>query len=143
MNEEEYSEGIWGDSTATPLYRLDFKIGDRSWFTIPKEQVESFSIEPAATGTLPDLVDRAPAGREIEQVCDRIKTMLLEKNISYGNSFQKPINIFSELPPEEQVKIRIDDKLNRLANGSEYPGDDTIKDLIGYLILLLVLKNNK
>lgn len=27
---------------------------------------------------------------------------------------------------------------NRLANGSEYVGDDTVFDLIGYLILLRV-----
>lgn len=137
MNEEEYSEGIWGDSTATPLYMLDFKIGDGSWFTIPKAQVESFSIETAA-GTLPDLVDRAPAGREIEQVCDRLKEKLLRKNISYGNSALAPIRIFSKADADEQINVRIDDKLNRIANGEGYPGDNDLDDLLGYLVLLKV-----
>ncbi len=40
----------------------------------------------------------------------------------------------------EQLYVRIDDKLNRLMNGSEYPGDNDIQDLIGYLILLQVAK---
>jgi len=34
-----------------------------------------------------------------------------------------------------QIDCRIDDKLSRLARGSEFPGDDTVLDLAGYLIL--------
>jgi hypothetical protein len=35
---------------------------------------------------------------------------------------------------------RIDDKLNRLMKGTEYPGDNDIDDLIGYLVLLKIAK---
>ena len=81
----------------------------------------------------------APAGRMIWDKCHEIAHMLIEKNISYGNSFQKPIGIFSKLPAREQTLIRIDDKLNRLASGQSFGDEDTILDLVGYLILLLVL----
>jgi hypothetical protein len=64
--------------------------------------------------------------------------MLVEKNQSYGNSALEPLRLFSKASPREQILVRLDDKLSRLARGSEFPGDDTIRDLIGYLILLLV-----
>jgi len=81
----------------------------------------------------------APAGNAILRQCMKIAKMLIDKNISYGNSFQKPIGIFSKLPAREQTLIRIDDKLNRLASGQSFGDEDTILDLVGYLILLLVL----
>jgi hypothetical protein len=41
----------------------------------------------------------------------------------------------------EQLKVRIDDKLNRIAKGQnlEAVQEDTILDLIGYLVLMRVL----
>ena len=77
--------------------------------------------------------------QKIRKVCNEIADLLVEKNKSYGNSFAEPIGIFSKQPPREQVAIRIDDKINRVAKGGEFPGDDTIIDLIGYLVLLKVL----
>lgn len=79
----------------------------------------------------------------ISNECQRIARLLIEKNRAYGNSFEKPLSIFSKSSAEEQIFTRIDDKLNRIKSGSEYPGDDTILDLAGYLILLLVLKETK
>jgi hypothetical protein len=76
----------------------------------------------------------------INEVCDNICSMLLEKNKAYGNSIFEPMRIFSKLSTIEQIDVRIDDKLSRIARGHEYQGDDTIKDLIGYLILKLVQK---
>lgn len=64
-----------------------------------------------------------------------IYKMLSEKNKSYGNSALEPINCFSKGSTLEKLSVRIDDKLNRIKKGSEYPGDDTIMDLIGYLVL--------
>jgi hypothetical protein len=45
------------------------------------------------------------------------------------------------LPAMEQLKVRIDDKLNRIAKGQnlEAVQEDTILDLIGYLVLIRVL----
>lgn len=70
--------------------------------------------------------------------CDTLKTFLLEKNKSYGNSAFNPLRIFSKVDRLEQIKVRIDDKLSRLARGKEFLNDDTVIDLIGYLIILRV-----
>lgn len=70
--------------------------------------------------------------------CDAIKAMLLEKNAAYGNSALDPLRIFSQGSPAEQIRVRIDDKLSRLARGHVFGDEDTILDLIGYLVLLRV-----
>jgi hypothetical protein len=69
-----------------------------------------------------------------------IEKMLIEKNRAYGDSALEPVRIFSKAQTIEQLYVRIDDKLSRVEGGHEYPGDDTIKDLIGYLVLLLIAK---
>ncbi len=84
------------------------------------------------------LVDVAPAGQEILKAGFDIIEMLLEKNISYGNSAISPLRLFSKAGVEEQIFVRLDDKLSRLMNNQTYPGDNDIDDLIGYLILLKV-----
>lgn len=73
--------------------------------------------------------------------CDAIKAMLLEKNRSYGDSALNPIRIFSRANTDEQLLVRIDDKLSRIARGNDY-NEDTVADLIGYLILLRVSRAN-
>ena len=85
-----------------------------------------------------DLVDKAPSGQAIYDKCMEIATMLLKKNIAYGNSALEPIRVFSTASTSEQLLVRIDDKLNRIKNGVEYQDEDAIDDLIGYLILLKV-----
>jgi hypothetical protein len=77
---------------------------------------------------------------QILAVCEEIQQMLIDKNASYGNSALEPVRIFSSSKAEEQILVRIDDKLSRIARGKEYQGDDTITDLIGYLILLKVAR---
>ena len=71
----------------------------------------------------------------IKQVCAELTALLLEKNKSYGDSAINPINVFSKLSAEEQINVRIDDKLSRLLRGHEFKTEDTELDLIGYLIL--------
>jgi hypothetical protein len=74
----------------------------------------------------------------IAQICDEIKSMLLEKNRKYGNSALDPIRIFSKADAKEQIRVRIDDKLSRLRNVQGDETEDVISDLIGYLVLLKV-----
>ena len=78
-----------------------------------------------------------------DEICNEYARFLKEKNESYGNSALNPIRIFSKADSLEQIKVRIDDKLNRLKNGNEFIGDDTIKDLTEYLSIResLFLKN--
>lgn len=76
---------------------------------------------------------------EIIQECDEIKELLLAKNKSYGNAAIDPKRIFSKASPISQLQVRIDDKLSRIMNNSEESfGEDTTKDLIGYLVLLRI-----
>lgn len=77
---------------------------------------------------------------DINRVCNEIKDLLIKKNLAYGDSALDPVRIFSKAEPSEQIRIRIDDKLSRFAKGREYPGDNDINDLIGYLILLKIAK---
>jgi hypothetical protein len=76
----------------------------------------------------------------IDRVVSEIKEMLIAKNRAYGDSALEPVRVFSKADTIEQLYVRIDDKLSRVKRGHEYPGDDTISDLIGYLILLLIAK---
>ena len=80
------------------------------------------------------------AGKEIWETCHEIAHMLVKKNIAYGNSALDPVRIFSKAGPREQLHVRIDDKLNGLMKGTDYPGDNDIDDLIGYLVLLKIAK---
>lgn len=76
--------------------------------------------------------------RLIAQDCDRVRDMLLAKNKAYGNSALDPVRIFSKASPREQILVRLDDKLSRLARGQP-AGEDVLLDIIGYLHLLRVL----
>lgn len=79
----------------------------------------------------------------IAEVCDEVKELLLSKNLRYGNSVFEPVRIFSKQDAGEQILVRIDDKLSRIKqSGLQGADEDTLKDLIGYLILLKVFNNN-
>jgi hypothetical protein len=75
----------------------------------------------------------------IAQECSSLRDMLLAKNAAYGNSALDPIRIMSKADPVEQILVRIDDKLSRLARGSA-AGEDVELDLLGYLVLLRVAR---
>lgn len=74
---------------------------------------------------------------DVDAVLDNIRETLLTKNSAYGNSALDPVRIFSRADAVEQIRVRIDDKLARLARGSD-AGEDTVRDLIGYLVLLRI-----
>jgi hypothetical protein len=77
----------------------------------------------------------APSGPKIMRACLEIMEMLIKKNVSYGDSALSPIRIFSKADPDEQLKVRLDDKLNRIKNSESFLGDNDIDDMIGYLVL--------
>ena len=75
----------------------------------------------------------------IAEECDSLKALLLEKNRKYGNSALEPARVFSKASATEQILVRIDDKLSRIrTSGQSGPDEDTVLDLVGYLILLRV-----
>ncbi len=77
----------------------------------------------------------------IAKTCEDIKLILLEKNAKYGNSAVEPLSIFSKQDNAAAICARIDDKLSRIANcGLNDATEDTLDDLIGYLILLKIAR---
>jgi len=83
-------------------------------------------------------MDNKTSQDKIVETCDAVKEMLLQKNRKYGDSALKPIRIFSQADSIEQIKVRIDDKINRLMNQQNDEDEDVVFDLAGYLILLLI-----
>lgn len=73
----------------------------------------------------------------IEQVCDQIKAVLIEKNKRYGDSALKPKKIFNKLSADQSILVRLDDKIGRIMNSEEIRKND-VADIIGYLVLLCV-----
>lgn len=110
-----------------------------------KPQKTKLSMQQAMREVAVDM-DKTSTAYFITKHCDEIKTMLLKKNEAYGDSALKPVRVFSKSDADEQIKVRIDDKLNRLMQGKDIleSDNDVIKDLVGYLILLLINqdKNN-
>ena len=79
----------------------------------------------------------------IEWTCNEIRDLLVSKNKAYGDSAIEPSNIFSKLDNAQGICARIDDKLSRIKNtGLDDATEDTLDDLIGYLVLLKIAREN-
>ena len=86
----------------------------------------------------PDTLMIDDSSKLIAAKCDELKSLLLSKNLKYGDSALKPVRIFSNESSTEQLRVRIDDKINRVMNNGLYDDEDTVMDLAGYLILLRI-----
>lgn len=78
---------------------------------------------------------------EILSVVKNIAEILVDKNRKYGNAALQPKRIFSRSNLIQQLNVRIDDKLSRIANQQADEDEDAELDLVGYLILKRVCKN--
>tara|TARA_R110000751_G_scaffold144582_5_gene248180 strand:- start:346 stop:795 length:450 start_codon:yes stop_codon:yes gene_type:complete len=73
----------------------------------------------------------------LDKVVEKIVKLLKEKNSAYGDTALNPVGIFSKLDSAEAICARLDDKLSRIKNrGINDKTEDTIDDVIGYLLLL-------
>mgnify|MGYP003122731883 FL=1 len=81
---------------------------------------------------------------KIRRVGKRVIEMLVEKNQAYGDSATSPVNIFSKGNAVDSLCARIDDKLSRIKDNETITPDveDTVEDLVGYLILLLIARED-
>ncbi len=85
--------------------------------------------------------DKKDMHQSIKETSNELREFLLAKNQQYGNSVGNPIRVFAkEHGTQELLRIRMDDKLSRLARGNDSmeSDEDVIKDLAGYCILLLI-----
>lgn len=93
-----------------------------------------------------ELSTKAPSGKEILKASLEVTKILIEKNISYGDSALHPAGIFSKGSATEQLSARLDDKLNRIKNNQSYQDEsmiDAVDDIIGYLVLLKIAVQNE
>lgn len=73
----------------------------------------------------------------LDKVSKQITDLLKSKNKAYGNTALNPSNVFSKLDSTEAICARLDDKLARIKNkGINDKTEDTVDDIIGYLLLL-------
>lgn len=79
--------------------------------------------------------------KAVSDILSEIKNLLISKNQKYGNAALEPIRIFAQADSVEQIKVRMDDKLNRIKQGHVNDDEDVLMDLLGYLILLDISTN--
>tara|TARA_R100001510_G_C7646500_1_gene203806 strand:- start:669 stop:1190 length:522 start_codon:yes stop_codon:yes gene_type:complete len=112
--------------------------------TVPTwaEKVKAF--DEIATGHTWKVPENADFAWHLDKVAKSVTDLLKEKNAAYGNTALSPLGIFSKLGAAEAIKARIDDKLARIANkGLNDDTEDTARDLVGYLLLLLMAIERK
>lgn len=81
---------------------------------------------------------------KIKKVLVSAEHLLQIKNRRYGDSMQKPVNVFvkakDNLTNDIAIRKRLDEKIARIANADELRKND-VADLIGYLVLLCIDKD--
>lgn len=92
------------------------------------------------TTAINNAVQQEQFAKEVTEVLHGISKLLIEKNRKYGDSALNPARIFSRADTVEQLKIRLDDKINRVRNQQDDEDEDVEMDLIGYLVLLRIAK---
>lgn len=91
-----------------------------------------------------DVLSHSEMDEMITEACDEIKEMLIEKNYQYRNSLHSTPPLFTDIDSITGIKARINDKLNRIKQtGLTDATEDTLDDLIGYLIHLRIAYKNK
>jgi hypothetical protein len=109
------------------------------------QEQTSFLTNPHAVEILGSLTGSAAwvaapgGGRDAAAAfLDKVKGVLIDKNRKYGDSAGSPIRVFSRASVAEQLLVRIDDKLSRIARGVGLLGkdEDVLIDLVGYFALL-------
>ncbi len=85
----------------------------------------------------PGVTTQAVFIQDLDIVLDELRSLLIAKNVAYGDSALNPVRILTKADPRELILARIDDKLKRISQGSA-AGEDVWLDLLGYFTLLRV-----
>lgn len=79
----------------------------------------------------------------IQEVCDDLKSLLLQKNAAYGDAVHQKGPLF-DVDPVVGIQSRINDKLRRIQNtGLNKDTEDSLTDLMGYLVHLKIALTRK
>lgn len=76
---------------------------------------------------------------DLDSVLGRIKELLMAKNAAYGDAALNPLRFHSSASPVEQLNVRMDDKLSRMARGGKSDEDEPL-DYVGYWVLREIAK---
>lgn len=88
-------------------------------------------------------MDAASFESEVKEVLEELGRSLIAKNAAYGDSALNPMRVFSRSDAEEGIRVRLDDKLSRIARGDGSGDEDAVADLLGYLVLLRIAQRRR
>ena len=80
---------------------------------------------------------------QVDALLQEVGDMLKSKNAAYGDAALTPLRVFSKLDNAAGIRVRLDDKLSRIARGDGSGDEDAVKDLLGYLLLLRIAEAGK
>jgi hypothetical protein len=105
--------------------------------TPPTREAEALRLVPHGVSH-----PQAPNEFHIRKVCTQLADFLCAKNAAYGDSAINPLRVLSKADPAEQIRVRMDDKISRMVRG-QAAGEDALKALVGYWVLLQVLEDQE
>ena len=147
-HDEYHHRGVIGNRyIVTEIKKTEVKLcaeesNDFCFYTSPD------NVEPVVQCTIPSWkednlrwiqtrTDSDDFAEKLDEVASKVVNLLKSKNKAYGNTALDPVQIFSRLDATEAICARIDDKIMRIKNkGINDQTEDTVDDLIGYLLLL-------
>ena len=80
---------------------------------------------------------------QVDSLLREVGDMLKSKNAAYGDAALTPLRVFSKLDNAAGIRVRLDDKLSRIARGDGSGDEDAVMDLLGYVILLRIAEAGK
>jgi len=147
-HDQYHHRGVIGNRyIVTEIKKTEVKLcaeesNDLCFYTSPD------NVEPLVQCTIPSWkednlrwiqtrTDSDDFAEKLDEVASKVVNLLKSKNKAYGNTALDPVQIFSRLDATEAICARIDDKIMRIKNkGINDQTEDTVDDLIGYLLLL-------
>ena len=89
-------------------------------------------------------------GMEIKRICKALENTLLQKNADYGDNAQRAPLLIPRLSAQDALKVRLSDKIARFIQLEQTGAarvneslDDTLLDMAGYCVLLLIARKEK
>lgn len=131
---EDTAHVTWVNGAAGPIWVGELEPVERQpnrtyYGTDPRELLET--------------VTRTQFEQNVHRHLNKIADILIAKNKAYGDSALNPIRAFSKASRIEQLNVRIDDKISRVQRGTDFEDEDTVRDLIGYLVLRLIAEESE
>ena len=122
-------------NTPYPMENVDTTIHNEHYFDTNRNGKDD--IDDVKTPQIHQEPEALKFQNQLDTLLTNIGNLLKSKNEAYGNTSLNPPKIFSKLDSAEALCARIDDKIMRIKNrGLVSATEDTLTDLIGYLLLL-------